>query len=203
MKIDLRKIKKAYSYQEYYQLLLDLFEQGLTTGEKQGEDMLNYAKLNLQRMKRLNKTAKFSLEFEEFKLKYNEQKRENLNWLVLSEGWCGDAAQSLPILSAIAEELNGVELNIVLRDENLDLMDQFLTNGGRSIPKLIISREEDNEVLNSWGPRPEPANAIMKDHKSRLDFDYQLMNKELQAWYNADKTKSVQAEIIALLKEII
>ena len=68
--------------------------------------------------------------------------KSKLIWLVLSEGWCGDAAQLLPVINKKAELSENIKLKVLLRDENEELMNQFLTNGGKAIPKLIIIEEE-------------------------------------------------------------
>ena len=120
--------------------------------------------LNDRRMKRLDKTIKISEEtIQEF-----QKVKQPQTWLVLTEGWCGDAAQNLPILDKIASDTANIDLKIVLRDENLDLMDLFLTNGGRSIPKLI-ALDKDNNVLDFWGPRPTIATKMVADYKEKND----------------------------------
>ena len=74
-------------------------------------------------------------------------------WFVLTEGWCKDAAQIVPVLHALAKLNSNIELKVLLRDDNLDLMDQYLTNGKRrSIPRLIAVDPDVMEELSSWGP---------------------------------------------------
>ena len=132
-KIIENSLKTAISYAAYRGLVSNLLIKGKSTGPEQSDDLTNYSKLNDRRMKRLDKTIKISEEtIQEF-----QKVKQPQTWLVLTEGWCGDAAQNLPILNKIASDTANIDLKIVLRDENLDLMDLFLTNGGRSIPKLI------------------------------------------------------------------
>jgi hypothetical protein len=119
--------------------------------------------------------------------------------LVITEGWCGDAAQNLPILNTIAEAIEGIDLKLILRDEHLDIMDQFLTNGGRSIPKLIAIEKESNEIIGVWGPRPYKAQQMMVEFKENPTVEYSEFVKEVQLWYARDKGKSVEKEIIDLL----
>ena len=69
--------------------------------------------------------------------------------MVISEGWCGDAAQILPVINKMALVSNKIEFRIVLRDENPALMDAFLTNGGKAIPKVIMIDNESGEVINT------------------------------------------------------
>ncbi|MGB1042000.1 MAG: thioredoxin family protein [Tenacibaculum sp.] len=188
-------LKKAVSYTEYRTLVKELLAEGKSTGENQSEALLNYSLLNDKRMKRLDKTIKISEET----IAAIKDVKEPQTWLVLTEGWCGDAAQNLPVIHKIAEENPNINLKLVLRDENLELMDAFLTNGGRAIPKLI-ALDEHKEVINTWGPRPTVATKMVVDYKAKhgsLDADFK---KDLQVWYNKDKGKNVQEDILTLLK---
>lgn len=190
-------LENSYSYESYLELLNRLFEAGKTTGEDHSEAMLNYAKMNLYRMNRLNKTIKLSEEI----LKAIEQTNEPQTWLVISEGWCGDAAQNIPALAKIAAESDHINLKIILRDENLEIMDRFLTNGGRSIPKLIVLNSKTLKVLGTWGPRPSIAQEMVKEFKKIPNGDYQEFQKELQLWYTKDKSNALQEEFVQLIKE--
>ncbi|PKH49494.1 thioredoxin family protein [Tenacibaculum sp. Bg11-29] len=188
-------LQKAISYSEYRILVKELLDEGKSTGLSQSDDLLNYSLLNDKRMKRLDKTIKVS---EETIAKLKDVK-EPQTWLVLTEGWCGDAAQNLPVINKIAEENSNIKLKLVLRDENLELMDGFLTNGGRSIPKLI-ALDKDNKVINTWGPRPVVATKMVADYKAEhgsLDAEFK---KDLQVWYNKNKGENVQENITSLLK---
>ncbi|MFT5214388.1 MAG: hypothetical protein ACI9WV_002117, partial [Patiriisocius sp.] len=161
-KIIEKSLKTAISYSGYRSLVHNLLTEGKSTGPEQSDDLTNYSMLNDRRMKRLDKTIKISEEtIQEF-----QKVKQPQTWLVLTEGWCGDAAQSLPILNKIASDTANIDLKIVLRDENLDLMDLFLTNGGRSIPKLI-ALDKDNNVLDFWGPRPTIATKMVADYKEK------------------------------------
>ena len=124
----------SFSYKEYRDCVSKLILEGKSTGHTQTEDLLHYSELNETRLKRLDKTIKVVPEI--------EQQLSNLSkkytWLVISEGWCGDAAQILPIINKMAEVSDFINLKIVLRDDNDELMSQFLTNGGKAIPKLIM-----------------------------------------------------------------
>jgi hypothetical protein len=92
-----------------------------------------------------------------------------------------------------------IDLKLVLRDENLELMDLFLTNGGSAIPKLIILDTENN-VINTWGPRPTVATNMVAAYKTEhgsLDADFK---QDLQVWYNKNKGKSTQDDLVNLIK---
>ena len=192
-KIIEKSLKTAISYSGYRSLVKNLLIKGTSTGTEQSKDLTNYSMLNDRRMKRLDKTIKIS---EETIQEFQKVKRPQ-TWLVLTEGWCGDAAQSLPILNKIASYTANIDLKIVLRDENLDLMDLFLTNGGRSIPKLIVL-DKDNNVLDFWGPRPTIATKMVTDYKEKNGILDPQFKQDLQVWYNKDKGKSVQKDFINL-----
>ena len=196
-KIIEKSLKTAISYSGYRSLVNNLLIKGKSTGTEQSEDLTNYSMLNDRRMKRLDKTIKISEEtIQEF-----QKVKQPQTWLVLTEGWCGDAAQNLPILDKIASDTANIDLKIVLRDENLDLMDLFLTNGGRSIPKLI-ALDKDNNVLDFWGPRPTIATKMVADYKEKNGALDPQFKQDLQVWYNKDKGKSVQEDFVNLVAKL-
>jgi hypothetical protein len=152
--------------------------------------------LNSTRMKRLDKTIKIH-----DKTNAEIQKiKKPTTWLVLTEGWCGDAAQNLPVINKMADLNDNITLKIVLRDENLDLMDLFLTNGARAIPKLIVL-DKDNNLLDTWGPRPAVATKMVADYKTEHGALDAQLKEDLQVWYNKDKGKSTQDDFIKLLQK--
>ena len=184
-------LKNALSYEGYRAFVSALLTNGKATGIEQSEALTNYSLLNDKRMKRLDKTIKLSKEtLQEFQ-KISEPK----TWLVLTEGWCGDAAQSLPVLNKIAKSTDKIDLKVIFRDENLPLMDLFLTNGGRSIPKLIVLDKENN-VIDSWGPRPTIASKMVADYKEKNGALDPQFKQDLQLWYNKDKGENVQADFM-------
>ena len=196
-KIIENSLQTAISYTGYRSLVRNLLIKGKSTSSEQSEDLTNYSRLNDRRMKRLDKTIKISEDtIQEFK-----KVKQPQTWLVLTEGWCGDAAQNLPILNKIASDTANIDLKIVLRDENLDLMDLFLTNGGRSIPKLI-ALDKDNNVLDFWGPRPTIATKMVADYKEKNGALDPQFKQDLQVWYNKDKGKSVQEDFVNLVAKL-
>lgn len=155
-----------------------------------------YRKINLQRSSRLEKTFTLSRELinEINKIKAPQ------SWMIITETWCGDSAQSIPILAKAASLNDKINLRIVLRDENLNIMDSYLTNGSRSIPKLVAFDENDNELFQ-WGPRPQQAqNLMLKMKNDGVPKDE--MNKQLHLWYAKDRGKEIEKELIELLKNI-
>lgn len=187
-------LDQAYSYTSYQQLVENLVDEGKTTGPVQNEAMTAFTLMNLRRMNRLNKTIKLGPQLEEVIRNIDQ----NQVWLVISEGWCGDAAQVLPVLNSLAEVSEHIEMKIILRDENLEVMDRYLTNGTRAIPKLIILDPDTLTELAVWGPRPETLQErVMEAKKNHLPHDE--INKDTQLWYARDKTQTIQAELLSLL----
>ena len=187
-------LRKGLSYQDYRILISDLISSRKSSGNTQTEGLLHYSKLNDRRMKRLDKTIKLSKETMEAIAALNEP----VIWLVLSEGWCGDAAQILPVINKITNESNFINLKIIFRDEHEELMNYFLTNGGKSIPKLLVLNS-NNEVLNTWGPRPDIATKMVQDYKSKHGQLDATFKQELQAWYNKNKGVNIQENLSRLL----
>jgi hypothetical protein len=119
---------------------------------------------------------------------------------VISEGWCGDAAQLVPVFHKMAELSPRIELKIALRDDNDDLMHLFLTNGSRSIPKLIIIDKNTLEVLGDFGPRPEGAKQLILDYKAEHGVVDETAKTNLQLWYLHDKGLSTQQEVMEVMR---
>ncbi|WP_040247081.1 thioredoxin family protein [Psychroserpens mesophilus] len=188
-------LQKGISYESYRDLVRDLAEKGSTTGHEKTEALANYTMLNDRRMKRWDKTVKIS---DEVKDKISGFKG-NVTWLVITESWCGDAAHVIPVLNKIAELSDGIDLKLVLRDENEALMDQFLTNGGRAIAKLIMIENTTGEVLNTFGPRPSKATQLVNDYKAKHGVLTPEFKEDLQVWYNKDKGQNIISDIVKLL----
>lgn len=187
-------VRNIYTYTEYMLLMGHVVMEGRTTGPQQSEDLSYYTKLNLHRMQRLNKTAVLTDEFKEAIGKIQVPQ----TWYILTEAWCGDAAQSIPVIAAAAVRNQLIEVKLLLRDENSDLMNLYLTNGGRSIPKLIAVDSQSNELF-SWGPRPAGAQLLLAEYKANPEKTYKAFSEDIQRWYLADKTQSIQKELMALL----
>ena len=181
--------------QTYAALFEKVVAEERTTGPVQNEELTAYTKLNLSRWRRVTKTMKLLPEAEDLLKKAIPQ-----TWLLISETWCGDAAQVSPIIANMAAASPNITLRIVLRDENLDLMDQFLTNGGRSIPKLIAFDNATGEILFNWGPRPQAAQDLVTAIRDANGGDSHAAAEDLHRWYHADATKSTQAELLPLIR---
>lgn len=191
-----QSLTRSYSYQEYRNVVSTLLQEGKSTGNEQSEDLTHYSELNEVRMNRLDKT----MVVPEENIKRLQEIDSEMIWLVISEGWCGDAAQILPIINKMAEQSEKIDLKIVFRDENEELMNLFLTNGTKSIPKLIVLDKNSLEVLGDFGPRPTEAKQLILDYKATHGVVDETAKTELQKWYLHDKGLSTQAEILELVK---
>lgn len=190
-------LQKSHTYLEYRTIVSSLLKEGKSTGDEQSADLTNYSLLNDTRMKRLDKTMVVSEEVITDLLALEKR----YVWLVLSEGWCGDAAQLLPIMNKMQMISSSIEFKIAFRDENLKLMEAFLTNGSKSIPKLILLDQETLTVVGSWGPRPKGATDLIQSYKSQYGVVDETAKTELQLWYLHDKGFSTQREIVQMMKD--
>jgi hypothetical protein len=186
-------IDSSLSFDEYISLVDSLLAEGKTTGPKQSESMFNYGRLNRARMERLEKT-----------IELDNRTRERIAgldvdwvWLVITEGWCGDAAQNIPMIEKIAKANPGIETRYILRVEYPQLMDRFLTNGSRSIPKLIAIDRRTGVVLGTWGPRPKAAQDLFNEQKSR-GLEKNAILENVQRWYLANRGRSLLHEMAEL-----
>lgn len=183
------------SYKEYREVVSNHVRSNTTTGPNQTDALINYTKLNHARMKRLDKTTKISETHQAFFSNYQRK----VTWLVLTESWCGDAAQSLPVLNKIALLMPHLILKVVLRDQHIDLMQHFLTNGAMAIPKLIAVDEVSGDIIGTWGPRPSEATKMVTDYKAANGSLSPEFKKDLQVWYTKDKGQSIIEDITQVL----
>ena len=189
-----QSLENSYSYLEYRKLVSDLSEKGESTGPIQTEVLAQYTQLNNSRMRRWDKTLKFS---EEAVAKIKSIKH-NIEWVVVTESWCGDAAPALPVMHKITELNPNISLSLILRDENLQVMNQFLTNGSMSIPKLIAINEEES-IVATWGPRSLNATQLVDAFKEEHGALTSEFKQDLQVFYNKDKGQSVLQDVFRLL----
>lgn len=189
---------KAISYTEYRNLVDRLVSENATTGATKTETLIAYTKLNDRRMKRWDKTLKIPLTFEE-KIKSVNTK---ITWLVITESWCGDAAHVLPVMNKISKMNENINFKVVLRDENEALMNQFLTNGNKSIPKLIMIDNRTNNVVSTYGSRPNVVTKLVNDFKNEHGSLTPEFKEGLQLWYNKDKGQSTLEDLTQLLCEL-
>lgn len=187
-----------FSFTEYKKLVEDEFEKGKSTGHAQSAEKLEATKLNIHRMERILKTFSPTEELA------NQIKniKEKQTWFIISEGWCGDAAHNVPMISKIAEINSNIDLNIVLRDDNETLINIYQTNGSNSIPKLIAFNSENGEELFTWGPRPSEITLQIEEYKKHNDIknNKEEFQKNVQLYYAKDKGASIQKDFLFHLK---
>ncbi len=183
------------SYQAYRALVKQMCLENSTTGNDKIEVLANYTKLNEQRMKRWDKTIKVQKKAENRLKDFNN----DMTWLVIAESWCGDAAHVLPVLNKIAQLNLHINLRIVLCDENPELMDAYLTNGNRAVPKLIIIDDETGDVLDTYGPRPTEATSLVNLYKAKYGALTPEFKEDLQHWYNNNKGQNIINDIVGIL----
>ncbi len=192
-----QSLEKSYTYKQYRSFVTNALLNNPEILELE-EGYLSYAELNEARLNRLDKTMVIT---DQVQTKLQQLKGAYI-WLVISESWCGDAAQILPVLNKMAEVSTAIDLVVVFRDQNNELMEEFLTNGGKAIPKLIVLDKNTLEVLADWGPRPDGAQKAVVDYKAEFgQFDEQGI-VVLQKWYAKDKGLAIQNEVMEMMHSV-
>ena len=187
---------KFYEYFDAMQLKADTTD--LTNLSEEVRMEYERVKLNYQRSSRIIRTHKTD---DKLCLLINKISSPQL-WMVITEDWCGDSAQNLPYIVKIAENNTKINLRILLRDQNIDIMDLYLTNGKtRSIPKLVVFNEKGDELFQ-WGPRPvEAQELIMKLKSEGLSIENYI--SQLHLWYGKNRGTSLEKELTQLIETII
>lgn len=184
-------IEKSISYDAYNELFEKLVQEEKTTGQNQSKDYLHYTKMNLSRTKRVSRKGLVDLALKE---KINAVK-DPVYILTITEAWCGDASQIVPAVHNLVKENENIDMRVVLRDEHEELMDNFLTNGGKAIPIFIFVSKATGELLGYWGARPNEAQDIVEEYKKmEIKPPYSVLSENLQKWYNKDKGSSTHEE---------
>ena len=178
------------NFEAYFQMIKELFAEGKTTGNNQSDKFIEYTQLSIARTKRGLKTLMPS-----DMLLIAAERSTRKNWLIITEAWCGDAGNIIPLIVNLAKAIDFVELKFILRDQHPDIMDLFLTNGGRSIP-VFVAMDENMNYVTHWGPRPKPAQDMVMDNKRNPRENYEDFQIDLQKWYIQDKGKTLDQELI-------
>jgi hypothetical protein len=193
----IRALSHAISYTEFYNLTAALVADKNTTGPVKNETRIQATQLNLQRLNRLNKTTQLLPVWETL----DTESLQHIEWLLITEAWCGDGAQIAPVINKVAEKLH-IPLKIVLRDEHVELIDNYLFRGTRSIPVLLCYHKETGEVIGHWGSRPAEAQQLVDDAKANnIPHDDYVVS--LQNWYNQNKTVSLQNELFSFVNDCV
>jgi hypothetical protein len=174
----------------YYQKIFDEVLAGkISHSPYDDPHFLEYTKLNFSRQNRWLKKGEILPE--SFAAVNSISKKQR--WVIITEPWCGDAAHCVPFIVKLAELNPLITLEIQLRDSENSEIENYLTNGGKSIPQLII-RDENKTDLFVWGPRPEPATILFLELKEK-EFSFEDLKIALQNWYNKDLGQTIQKEI--------
>lgn len=179
-------------WNEYFSLFDKILNNEIATTPYDNPEYINYVKMNQSRSNRWLKSAELNEEL----VKKIEAFNTPQKWIVITEPWCGDAAHNVPVLAMLSEKNPLIDFEIELRDNGKNLIDSYLTNGGKSIPKLIVRNEKDEDLF-TWGPRPSECQQIMIDFK-KTDLPIIEKHKRIQTWYSKDKCATIQKELLAL-----
>jgi hypothetical protein len=191
-----KRVKEGMTYQQYLEMskseLADTNTDNMTAEEKERSDI---KKLNIHRMSRIDKSYEPVIDIRD----EIEKITDNQLWMVITENWCGDSAQNLPYIAKIASLNQNIELKIILRDSNLDIMDNYLTAGTKSIPKLVAFDEDGNELFQ-WGARPRAAQELISELKAQ-GFEKKYFLEKLHSWYARNRGADIEKEILLLIKK--
>ena len=189
-----------FTYESYLKHFEEWVKNGETSSLNPSQALIDFTKLNFARTQRIHKTISINPALK----KAAENLQHNYTWMVITEAWCGDSAQNLPVIAEIAKlNPDKISLYILLRDENAEMMDNYLTRGARAIPKLIAVNETLEKEAFVWGPRPAPAQEFLRAWKKEPEGkSWDEFEKELHGWYAKDKTQSLQNEFIQLMHSL-
>lgn len=182
------------TWKEYVQLFEEIIQNPAPFAPYDNPAYFNYLKLNYARQNRWLKRGGILPELVELIHSLPEQE-----WILITEPWCGDAAHSNPFIKMMADINPKISLQVVLRDTPPFLIEHYLTNGGKAIPKLIIRDKNDHDVA-VWGPRPEPCQVIFIELKKR-NADFEEQKVALQNWYNSDNGQTIQQEFLQVFSK--
>jgi hypothetical protein len=191
--IDAQRLAAALDYAAYAEKLAAA-SGGEEPLDEQARQRAEYIKLNWHRSRRIEKTYEVGAALAQAVATIGEEQ----TWLVLTEPWCGDSAQNLPYIAKIAAGNPRVTLRILLRDENLDIMDRYLSDGKRGIPKLVAFDRRGRELFR-WGPRPQGAAEVVAAGRAAGKPKAAFI-EDLHRWYAADRGRSLEREFLALLQ---
>jgi len=184
------------NYQRYLALFDEIMKSDNPEPPYTNPKYVMYVKLNHSRMTRWWKILELN------EVLVDELKKINRfqQWIILAEPWCGDAAPTVPFLVRLAAQNPLIHYDLQLRDEEPFLINAYLTNGAKSIPKLIVRDEQGNDLF-TWGPRPRHAQQLVNELRA-AHTEYETLSIQLQNWYNKDKGVELQEELLQLFRSI-
>ena len=190
-------LDQTISWDEYYATIKKYIESDDKPEVYKNEKMLKYTADNLRRMDHVLQTINIGSKL------YNTMTsiHTGLIWVVLAEPWCGDVSQEIAALYTIASCSEHISFRILQSDSHPEILSAYLTNGSRSIPKLICLKANTLEELGTWGPRPAALQQIVMENKDRTDISFGAKVRMIHDWYENDKTLSIQDEFIDLARK--
>lgn len=191
---DDRRAHDGFSYEEYREYWTTQREQPLDDADAEDRRMHHYLNYNWDRQATVHDAYVPS---DELRRAVNAIEEPQL-WMVLTEAWCGDSAFLLPVIAEAASLSDDVTLRILLRDDNLDVMDQYLTDGSRSIPKLVAFSEGGDELF-TWGPRPAEAAQRFAELREQYD-DKKKAIADLLEYYKEGGWREADTELAEMLQ---
>lgn len=195
--LDNKALQEAFTYEQFRALVDEQEQRHLTSGTEQSEERITATALNAHRMRRLDKQVTI---LPELKQKVEQIDRPMI-WLVLAETWCGDGAQTIPVIQKIAACNPLIQFRLLLRDQHDCIMDAMLTNGSRSIPKLVCLDAETLEEKATWGPRPQRiSEAVARFKIENPDASKDKIKEHTQLLYGRDRGMAVQEDFLKLVE---
>lgn len=191
--VPFRKIFKTMNWSTYIDLFQQIIEKKLTKAPYDDPAYVNFVQLNERRQSRWLKKGKILPKLKELIEKITEKQ----TWVLITEPWCGDASHSSPFIFLLSELNENIHLEIQLRDGKDSEIDNYLTNGGKSIPKLIV-RDKNGKDLFTWGARPKSAQDFVMEMKGDESLSAEEKKMQLQKWYNKNKGEALQRELAEL-----
>ena len=191
-------INKSYTYNEYRRKTREFLEDNSCSGEDPTDEKVNHTRTNEYRMDRLEKRAILKSELTELL----QKQKIPLTWIVLVESWCGDTGQNLPVIAKLAELSLHIDLKIIFRDDHHEIMNEYLTNGGHAILKLICFESSTGKELGTWGPRQGNILKMIDEYRrENPGFDRQDFLENFYLWYGRDRGNAIQQDFIILLQQ--
>jgi thiol-disulfide isomerase/thioredoxin len=128
--------------------------------------------------------------------------------MIIGEDWCGDVVRELPVLARVAEAA-GLELRIFPRDENHDIMNEFLKEGlYMSIP-VAVFYDKGHDYICHWIERSQAANqeqgeieaAIRSEQPDISDQDFGRQRRARTAARAGDWQQATVNELVGMLEQ--
>lgn len=182
------------NWNTYIELFDNILNKDFTEAPYDKEDYFNYVELNEKRQSRWLKKGEITAELKSVIESIDQEQK----WVLITEPWCGDASHINPFIFLMSELSDKITLEIQLRDSEESEIDNYLTNGGKAIPKLVV-RDDQGEDLFTWGPRPKAAQDLVLEMKTDDSKTADEKKMGLQKWYNKNKGLDIQKEFIQLL----